>query len=66
MHALGAATFCVGRAERVGAGRFGCHPEEFHADDFDRNVVDLGLVNGKIFGAPIAVSIHALAMTKRR
>lgn len=35
-------------------------PAIFHAEDFEQNVLDLDQMNGKIFGVPIAVSIHAL------
>ena len=35
-------------------------PAIFHADNFDKPVLDLGRVKGKLYGIPIAVSIHGL------
>ena len=36
-------------------------PATFHADKFDKSVLDLDRLGGKLFGVPIAVSINALA-----
>jgi multiple sugar transport system substrate-binding protein len=36
-------------------------PATFRADLFDKNVLDLGRVDGKVYGVPIAVSIQGYA-----
>jgi multiple sugar transport system substrate-binding protein len=39
-------------------------PAVFHADLFDAPVLDLGRVNGKLYGVPIAVSIQGFAYNR--